>query len=223
MPKHDPLMEGLNLRHKNWQSIANASQGQYRYHEIFNAAWIEAIEWTDPPFDPNNEAHWNLLGGIVRNKHVTFAEKNILYATQLDHAPSYLDDNDGQHPLLNQLSRGVDSDPLQQLINLEESDTDPYHDDIVKLGCSKLAGFLLLLRELGTTRNQSAQSLLMSSSWLYTCILRARDSDKDQQPLFNDPSLITPSQLHTWRPFKIKHSIRTSTTPLPPNQLSLAF
>ncbi len=75
MPKHDPLIEGLNLRRKNWHSIANESQGQHSYGDIFNAAWLEANEWTDPPFDTENEAHWDRLGGIVRNKYVKFAEK----------------------------------------------------------------------------------------------------------------------------------------------------
>ncbi len=150
-------------------------------------------------------------------------KKNIRYATQLDHAPNYLDDNDGQHPLINQLSNDVGSDPLQQLIYLEESETDPYQEKIIKLGFSKLAGFMLLLRDLAMTRHQSVKSLLMSTSWLYICILRAQECDEGQNLLFNDMPLMSADQLHTWRPFKIKRTKITPTISKTRHQLSLSL
>jgi len=222
-PKRDPLMEGLYQRRANWQSIATSSHRQHSCDDILGYACLEALEWTDPIFDPENGEHWDLLGAIVRNKYVNYAEKNIAYAVQMDHAPRYSDDIEGQHPLLNQLRSDSQYEPLQQLLDLEESKVNPYLEHIKALGYSKLAGFLMLLFELDTTRKHAAQHLLMSHSWLYCCIVRAQKFEQNQILLFQEEPLISVDQLHTWRPFQIKRAkVLRIQQPLH-NQVAFAF
>ena len=197
------LYDAILLHRATWKKISKMTRGEHETEDVLNTAWLLAHKWKE--FDPSNHQHQQKLFGMVYNKLVKFAEKNLRHATRLDQPSRHFDPDESTHPLLNILHDERFLDPLVHLISEEDaSHNNSFEKQIKQLGNSLLAGFILFLERLNQTRRKTATDWNMDVSWLYRCIKRAKAHYDRQLSLFDHSEiLLNHAQLASWRSFKI--------------------
>lgn len=194
------LYDYLSERRSSWRRIAAQTHGEHETDDVLGTAWEVATLWKHGTFNTDSEDDWDQLCAIVYSKLINFTEKNLRYATRLDHATDP-DSDRSCHSLAKTLASS-DLNPLDILI--QEEETDDTLQKLEKLGNSISAGFLLLQDRFNFSFTKIAHTLNISISWLYRCRIRAATIDKDQLSLLNcykNPLLL--EHINGWRRFKI--------------------
>lgn len=208
----------LDERTKDFVRIARASRGEYSADDVRNEAWLLAFDIGDKrgkPLHPHDPDDCSLLLAHLYNHCVRYGETTVRYATRLDHAAGRGDDND-HHWLLDTLVAEGGEHPLSLLETLESSVPEPHDPDPYS---SPAAGWAWLLRHFKQHVADVADFLLISPSWCYACLRKARHLAVTQHPLPHH--LKTPdgeAAIQPWRKFKLPQAPSDD-----PHQLSLDF
>lgn len=163
--------------------IAWATKGEQQYNDVVQEAWLMAKElaacdgvtadFLEPEFLKTLLSH-------LYQKLVRYTERNVRYASRLDHSNSTDPGEDAAHPLMNKLVGDDGRDPLSYMQAIEDA-PDPA---LCSQYLHSLAGaYLALLNRLGNHMHAVASHLLISLSYAYRCYARARWFAARQMPL----------------------------------------
>ncbi|MDO8942167.1 MAG: hypothetical protein Q8N17_03990 [Burkholderiaceae bacterium] len=167
---------------KDIQRIARATRGEYEPSDVESEAWLLAQRlpqtkgWT---VDFTDGRQQDKFLSYLYQELVRYTELVVRHAVRLDHKPGG-DAGDDPHPLVNILASDEGHDPLATLLlaeaaQLQAAEPDAHH--------SLAAAYLWLLRRLNNDMRQLAQHLLISLSYCYRRMARARMLAVIQQPL----------------------------------------
>lgn len=172
------------VHHKSaLERIARATKGEQQYDDVVQEAWLMAKElaaydgvtadFLDPVFLKTLLSH-------LYQKLVRYTERNVRYASRLDHSNNPDTGEDAEHPLMNKLVGDDGRDPLSYLQAIEEApDLALYSQHLHSLA----GAYIALLNRLGNHMHAVAGHLLISLSYAYRCYARARWFAARQMPL----------------------------------------
>ncbi len=214
------LYDCLSERRSTWRKIAAKTYGEHETDEVLNTAWEVVTLWKDGTFKTDSEDDWDKPRAIIYSKLINFTEKNLRYASRLDHA---LDaDADESCHFLTKTLTSSDLNPLEILI--QEEEIDEITQKLEKLGNSISAGFLLLLDHFNFSITNVALTLNISISWLYRCRIRAATIDKNQLSLLNCyRNSLSVEQIEGWRKFKLNKGTGSNCIIMKNRKLHLTF
>lgn len=159
---------------KNLQRIAGATQGEYKFDDVVNEAWLMAYrlrESDGDAFDLSTEGCQDKLLRHLFQHVVRYTERKLRKAVRLDHAPAGSEDDRGAHPLSYVLACNGGQDVLDDWLEWEDSST---RERDLSLHGSLAAAYVLLLRHFDNNMAGVATHLRISRSHAYRCCAKAR-------------------------------------------------
>jgi hypothetical protein len=175
----DPLSQAafeefVVQRKRDLERIGRSTRNEYELVDVANEAWLKAFELKarkNVAVDFLDRSFQDLLIRHLYQHLVRYTERNVRYATRLDHAVRGGDRDSESPPLMHTLISDDGRHPLTVLIEREETSS---RLSDVDLSNSLAGAYVRLLRHFDNKMRVIADHLLISKSYAYRRCAHAR-------------------------------------------------